>query len=113
MKIRFAIIRPDILKQVSAEVNRLQSAVNAGDMDGVDAATAELLSWTSDCQSVDLPEEDWRAFLHRIRSKNPEFQSHYLLPGEICADILPSVAANDLVLELPVDEDPGKDGTDV
>ena len=113
MKIRFAIVRPDILTQVRAEVNRLQSAVDAGDMDGVDAATAKLLAWTADCQSVDLPEDEWRAFLHGIRIKNPEFQSNYLLPGEICADILPTVAAIDFVLELPIDGDPGKESADV
>lgn len=113
MKIRFAIVRPDILAQVRAGVDMLQSAVNAGDMDGVDAATAKILAWTADCQSVDLTEEEWRAFLHGIRIKNPEFQSSYLLPGEICADILPTVAANDFVLELPIDGDPGKEGTNV
>ena len=113
MKIRFAIVRPDILAQVRSGVDMLQSEVNAGDMDGVDAATVNLLAWTADCQSVELPEEEWRAFLHGIRSRNPEFQSNYLLPGEVCADILPKVAANDYVLELPIDDDPRKEGSDV
>ncbi len=113
MKIRFAILRPDILTQVSAEVDMLQSAVNAGDMDGVDAATAKLLKWTADCQSVDLSEKEWRAFLDGIRSSNPVFQSNYLLPGEICAGILPAVAANDFVLELPIDGELGKESADV
>ena len=81
MKIRFAIVRPDILAQVRAEVDMLRSAVNAGDMDGVDAATAKLVALTADCRSVDLPEEEWRAFLDGIRSRNPAFQSNYLLPG--------------------------------
>lgn len=109
MKIRFAIVRPDIHAQVRAEVEMLQSAVNAGDMDGVDAATAKLLAWTADCQSVDLPEEEWRAFLKGIRSRNPAFQSNYLLPGEVCADIFPAVAANDFVLELPIDGEAEKE----
>jgi hypothetical protein len=113
MKIRFAIVRPDILKQVRAEVDMLQSAVSAGDMDGVDAATAKLLAWTAECQSVDLPEEEWRAFLNGIRSRYPAFQSNYLLPGEICAEILPTVAANDFVLELPIDGESEKEDTDV
>ena len=113
MKIRFAIVRPDILAQVRAEVDMLRSAVNGGNMDGVDAATAKLLALTTDCRSVDLSEEEWRAFLDGIRSRNPAFQSNYLLPGEICADILPTVAANDLVLELPIDGNAGKEGTNV
>jgi len=113
MKIRFAIVRPDILVQVSAEVDMLRSAVNAGDMDGVDAVTEKLLASTADCQSVDLPEEEWRAFLDGIRSRNPAFQSNYLVPGEIFADILPTVAAEDLVLELPIDRESGKERANV
>ena len=113
MKIRFAIVRPEIHAQVHSEVDMLQNAVNAGDMDGVDGATANLLALTADCQSVDLPEEEWRAFLDGIRSRNPAFQSNYLLPSEVCADIFPTVAANAFVLELPIDGASGKDLTGV
>jgi len=113
MKIRFAIVSPDILAQVRAEVDMLRSAVNAGDMDGVDAATAKLLALTTDCRSVDLSEEQWRVFLEGFRSRNPAFQSNYLLPGELCAGIVPTVAANDFVLELPIDADSEKEGTGV
>ena len=113
MKIRFAIVTPDILAQVRADVDMLRSAVNAGDMDGVDAATAKLLALTTDCRSFDLSEEEWRVFLKGIRSRNPAFQSSYLLPGEVCADILPTVAANDFVLELPIDGEREKEVTGV
>ena len=113
MKIRFAIVRPEILAQVRDEVGMLRSAVNAGDMDGVDAVTAKLLTLTTDCRSVVLPEEEWRAFLDGIRSRNPAFQSNYLLPGEVCTDILPTVATNDFVLELPIDGEAEKEVTGV
>ena len=103
MKIRLTIVSPDILPQVRAEVDMLRSAVNAGDMDGVDAATVKLLALTTGCRSVDLSEEEWRVFLEGVRSKNPAFQSNYLLPGEVCAANLPTVAASDFVLELPID----------
>lgn len=109
MKVRFAIVSPNILAQVRAEIDMLLRAVNAGDMDGVDAATEQLLELTVDSHSVDLSEEEWRAFLDRIRSKNPEFQSNYLLPGEVCTTIFPTITANDHVLELPLDEDAGED----
>jgi hypothetical protein len=102
MKVRFAIVSPDILSQVRAQVDMLRSAVNAGDMDGVDAATAKLMALTIDCRSVDLSEEEWREFLAGIRSRNSEFHSDYLLPGEVCAAILPTVAPHDCVLELPI-----------
>jgi hypothetical protein len=113
MNIRFAIVSPDILAQVRAEVEMLRSAVNAGDLDGVDAATTKLLALTTDCRSFDLSEDEWRVFLKEIRSRNPEFQSNYLLRGDVCADILPAVAADDFVLELPIDGEAEKEVTGV
>jgi hypothetical protein len=101
MKIRFVSVTPDILPQVRAEVDMLRSAVNIGDMVGVDTATAKLLTLTNDCRSVDLSEEEWRMFLKEIRNRNPSLHSNYLLPAEVCADILPAFDANDFVLELP------------
>ena len=106
MKIRFAIISHDLLAQVRAEVDVLLHAVNVGDMDGVDASTTRLLELTVNCRSIELSEQEWRAFLNEIRVKNPEFESSYLLPGTICAPLFPSVSvAGDYVLELPVDFD--------
>ena len=106
MKIRFAIVNSDLLAQVRAEVDVLLHAVNVGDMDGVDASTARLLELTVDCRSIELSEEEWRAFLSEIRAKNPEFESSYLLPGTICAPLFPNLSvADDYVLELPIDGD--------
>jgi hypothetical protein len=113
MKIRFAIVSPEILAQVRAEVDMLRSAVNAGDMDGVDVATAKLLALTTGCRSVDLSETEWRVFLEGVRSGNPSFQSNYLLPGEVCAAIFPTVADSEFVLELPVDEELEREHADV
>lgn len=65
-------------------------------------------SWslTVDCRSIELSEEEWRAFLSEIRAKNPEFESSYLLPGTICAPLFPNLSvADDYVLELPIDGD--------
>lgn len=104
MKIRFSIIRPDILGQVRHEVEALRKAVDSGDMDGVDCSTEKLVALTDHCHSVDLTEEQWRAFVSGIRKKSPEFKSDYLLPGELCSEIIPAVDANDCVLELPIDE---------
>ena len=110
MKIRFAIISPDILSQVRSEVAILLSAVDTGDMESVDIATDKLVVLTADCRSVDLSEEEWRVFLDRIRSKDPSFQSNYLLPGEVCTSIFPTVTATDYVLELPIDGEEGEEG---
>ena len=114
MKIRFAIVSSDLLAQVRAEVDVLQRAVNAGDMDRVDAATAHLLELTVDCRSIELSEEEWRTFLNDIRAKNPEFESNYLLPGDICAPLFPTITvAGDYVLELPIDGDMEEEEVDV
>lgn len=108
MKIRFSIISPDLLVEVRAGVEMLVQAVNVGDMDKMDNATTNLLSLTSACHSIELTEKEWRFFLDEIRSKNPAFQSGYLLPGEFFSSIFPAAAAGDYVLELPVDG--GEDG---
>ena len=113
MKVRFAIVGSDLLAQVRAGIDALLSAVNAGDMDGVDAATAHLLKLTVDCRSIDLSEDEWRTFLNEIRVKNPEFKSNYLLPGDICAPLFPAIADGDYVLELPIDGDMEEEKVDV
>lgn len=103
MKIRFAVVRPDLLKQVRAEVEVLLHAVNVGDMDGVDTSTTRLMELTIGCTSIDLSEQEWRAFLNGIRTKNPEFESSYLLPGIMCAPLFPQLSVSGkYVLELPI-----------
>jgi hypothetical protein len=113
MRIRFAIVSSDLLSQVRTDVDILLRAVNAGDMDGVDAATEHLLELTVDCRSIDLSEDEWRTFLNEIRAKNPAFESSYLLPGEVCAPLFPTITAGDYVLELPIDGDMGEEEVDV
>ena len=104
MKIRLTIISADLLAEVSREVEMLRAAVNAGDMDGVDAVTTKLLAMTARCRSVDLSEKEWRDFLEGVRSGDPAFESAYLLPGEACTPVLPTAAHGDFVLELPIDD---------
>lgn len=113
MKVRFAIINSDLLAQVRIEIDSLLSAVNVGDMDGVDAATARLLKLTVDCRSTDLSDDEWRTFLNEIRVKNPDFKSNYLLSGDICAPLFPAITDGDYVLELPIDGDMEEEKVDV
>ena len=113
MKVRLTIVGSDLLAQVRAGIDVLLSAVNAGDMDGVDAATTLLLKLTADCSSIDLSEDEWRKFLNEIRVKNPDFKSNYLLPGDICAHLFPEISDGDYVLELPIDGDMEEEKVDV
>jgi hypothetical protein len=108
MKIRLSVISPDSLAQVRSTVDLLSHAVESGNMDAVDISTDKLLVLTAGCHSIEQSEKEWRLFLDGIRSKNPGFQSNYLLPGEVCASIFPTVTATDFVLELPIDGDEGE-----
>lgn len=103
MKIRLAVVRSSDRDKVVMEVQLLRAAVAAGDMEGVDAVSARLRAITDGCPSVDLSEQDWREFLAGVRKGNPHFKSDYLLPGKLCIAVMPGVASDDTVLELPFD----------
>jgi hypothetical protein len=113
MKIRLFIVPASILDEVRRDAEVLRSAVNTGDMDGVDAATAKLVELTTECPTIDLTEEAWRDFLREIRSKKPGFEANYLLPGDVFSEILPDVEPGDWVLELPVDDESGREDSHV
>ncbi|WP_244980068.1 hypothetical protein [Achromobacter insuavis] len=104
-----SIVSAALAAEVQSEVDRLRHAVEVGDMDAVDAATARLLTLTVDCQSVDLSEAEWRAFTNDIRTRLPAFESNYLLPDALCASLFPTIGASEQVLELPIDGDTDED----
>lgn len=113
MKIRLAIVSPDLLPDVDRSVAALRAAVDTGDMDAMDSATATLLTATARCRSVELSEQAWRDFVEGIRRSNPAFGPSYLLPGELCTPVLPAAGRGDVVLELPVHDTPGPGTADV
>lgn len=113
MKIRMTIVGPELGPQVRSEVDTLRRMVHAGDMEGLDTATARLLQLTVNCRSVDLSEPQWQTFTSVIRHANPGFESSYLLPGEICVSLFPTIGANEQVLELPIDGEMGEEEIDV
>jgi len=104
MRIRLTEIPLDDLARVRPLADALRDAVNAGDMDAMDAATEKLVAVTAARRSIDLSEEEWRRFLTGIRVKNPAFQSDYLLPGEVCSPLFPNVTPETMVLQFPIDE---------
>jgi hypothetical protein len=107
------IVGPEMSVLVQSEVDVLRRAVNAGDMDGVDASTARLLRLTVDCRSIDLSEQEWQTFTNEIRRENPAFESNYLLPAEVCVSLFPTIRADEQVLELPIDGEMDEDEIDV
>ena len=104
MKIRLAAISLDNLPQAHPLIDTLRNAVNAGDMNSIDTATDKLLALTNMEHSVNLSEEEWKKFLAEIRTKNPAFQSDYLIPGEVCSQIFSNITSKMMVLQLPFDE---------
>lgn len=109
MKIRFALIPLVELARIQPLVDALRTAVNAGDMDGIDKSTAELATLTAGAQAAELSEEEWRRFLGEIRGKNPAFQSDYLLPSEVCSSLFAKAVPGAMVLQLPLDDKEGDD----
>ncbi len=107
MRIRLTVIPLDDLDRVRPLVDALRNAVNSGDMDGMDTATEKLTTITATGHSIDLPEEEWRRFLAKIRAKNPEFQSDYLLSGGLCTEYFSKVTSETMVLQLPIDKKEG------
>jgi hypothetical protein len=104
MKIRLAVIPSDDLAGVMRLTSDLRSAVNCGDMDGVDAATEKLMVVTAKMRSVDITEQEWRRFLAGVRDRNAAYQSDYFVSGELCSQFFPEVMADTMVLQLPFAE---------
>ena len=104
MRIRLAVIPPDDVAGVMRLTGDLRSAVNAGDMDRVDAATEKLMAVTAKTRSVDITEEEWRRFLDEVRAEAPAFQSDYLVSGELCSRYFPDATTDTTVLQLPFTE---------
>jgi hypothetical protein len=104
MKVRLAVIPPDDVPGVMRLTGALRTAVNTGDMDGVDAATEKLMAVTARTRSVDITEEAWRRFLIEIRANNAAFQSDYVVPGQLCSQFFPDATADTMVLQLPFSE---------
>ena len=109
MKIRLAVIPADDLAGVMTLTGDLRSAVNAGDMDGVDAATEKLMEVTVRMRSVDITEKEWRRFLAEVRAQNAALQSDYVVPGHLCSQFFSGMTADTMVLQLPFTESGGDD----
>jgi hypothetical protein len=104
MKIRLAVIPADGLAHIRHLIEVLQNAVNAGNIDGMDSATEELLSLTAGWPLIEISEEDWREFLAGTRAVNPAFQSDYLVYGGACSRFFSNMPPEAMVLQLPFDE---------
>ena len=104
MRIRLAVISPDDLADVMRLTGDLRSAINAGDMDGVDSATGKLMAVTAKTRSVDITEEEWRGFLIEVRANNAAFQSDYVIPGQLCSQFFSGETAAAMILQLPFAE---------
>lgn len=101
MRMRLAVVPPNALAAVVRLTRDLRVSVEAGDMDGVDAATKNLLAVTAETRWVEITEEEWRGFLAEVRGRDAAFQSGYIIPGTFCTKFFPEASAETMVLQLP------------
>lgn len=113
MKIRFVVVNKELIEVVREKTDALADAVNKGKLDLVDAITEQLSVLTESCNSLDLSEKEWRLFLEEKRAKRPELDSSYLLSGDFCKSLFPTIVSDDYVLELPIDGDDEEENFDV
>jgi len=104
MKVKLAVIPREQLAVILPLIEKLRDATNAGDMDGMDTATEALLALVHDQRSIDLSEDEWKGWFSGIRSKDPTFQSDYLVSGELFNQYFPDATAGTMILQLPFNE---------
>ncbi len=104
MKIRLAVIPSDEVAGVMRLTGDLRTAINTGDMDGVDVATQRLMAVTAKMRSADITEGEWRRFLIEIRANNAALRSDYLVPGQLCSQFFPDETEDTMVLQFPFAE---------
>jgi hypothetical protein len=104
MKIRLTEIPADKIVNIQGLVDALREASNAGDMDAVDKTTAELISLTSKMNSTEVSGEQWKQWVATTRANNPDFQSDYLIPIDMCKQFFSEESSGSMVLHLPIEE---------
>ena len=104
MKIRLTEIPADKIVDIQGLVDALREASNAGDMDAVDKTTAELISLTSEMNSTEISEKQWKQWLATTRANNPDFQSDYLIARDMCKQFFLEELSDSMVLHLPIEE---------
>ncbi len=109
MKIRLAIIPPNNLDSIVHLASDLRCAVNAGDVDGVDAVTEQLMVVTTNMRSADISLKKWHKFLNEIRIKDATFQSDYIASGRFFSPFFPEATEETIVLQFPLAEQEDND----
>jgi len=79
MRIKIAVIPGEHIDKVQDLSLKLQDAMEAGEMKGVDQIAIRLLSLTDKNHSLSLSEEYWHQLIEQIRSFDDNFQSDYIL----------------------------------
>lgn len=103
MRVRFVAIGKALLPRIRVATDLLRQAVDTGDMDAVDAITADILRLIAGCSHADLSEEEWERFWHSVKALHPSARSDYLLPAAQCESLFPALEPGDYVLALPID----------
>lgn len=104
MKIRLFAVPTEYLPSVHIETDLLRRAVDAGNMEAMDAITEKLTSLSNQRSFVDLSEEEWKRVLKEIRAKDQTYQSDYLVPGKYLQRFFSGDVSGATLLQLPIEE---------
>ena len=121
MKIKIALIPSEHTSKAQDLSNRLQNAMEAGEMSSVDQLTEELISVTDSEYSLSLSEEDWHQLIENVRSYDDDFKSDYIMVkpqletiiaagvaesfGDVSYVVEQALKADGVVLQLPFEEE--------
>jgi hypothetical protein len=120
MRIKFAIILEDYRDRAFSASERLETAVQDGEMLNVDLISEELVSLCEKDNSIFISEDYWHRFVSSVRKRKPVFKTNYLFDVAQSQEILelglnrefPDITSvfeiaagtGSLVLQLPVEE---------
>ena len=79
MKIKIALIPTGHTSKALDLSTKLQNAMEAGEMSGVDQLTEELILLTDSEHSLSLSEEYWHQLMEKVRSFDADFKSDYIM----------------------------------
>lgn len=110
MKIKFALIPNEYASKAQEFSDKLQIAMDSGDMSAVDQLTEELMLLTDNEYSLSLTEKDWHQFIEKIRCFDGEFKSDYIIGKPQLETIVAASVAEPFANALSVVEQALKTG---
>ena len=127
MNIVFALVE-DRIEEAQKMADLLEEAVSKGNTEEIDQYVIDFLELASAAPRLEMPEDQWRQFIKRVRIEFPKFVSEYLLKREAITAIITAsltenyesiikiakeaIHKNAMLLEVPVMDKTKKESND-